>query len=168
VLSDYALDLHGIHRPAHWLRVRENGLALAAMTPDTDTPIVELFALLHDCRRWDEGRDTGQACHEGPQYLRVGIDVLVYIVPNVIANGSVAVPVAAGRRENAGENRIIFVHLRLLCFVEIISRSAAKSAPKPAAATPCLVCEDSFSLTAVSEADACRTECQVSVVQGSG
>jgi hypothetical protein len=23
VLSDYALDLHGIHGPAHWLRVRE-------------------------------------------------------------------------------------------------------------------------------------------------
>lgn len=59
VLSDYALDLRGIHGPAHWLRVRGNGLALAAMTPGADAVVVELFALMHDCRRQDEERDLG-------------------------------------------------------------------------------------------------------------
>lgn len=59
VLAHYALDSHGTHGVGHWLRVRENGLALAAMTPGADAVVVELFALLHDCRRWDEGRDPG-------------------------------------------------------------------------------------------------------------
>lgn len=59
VLAHYALDLHGTHGVGHWLRVRENGLALAAMTPGADAMVVELFALLHDCRRRDEGADRG-------------------------------------------------------------------------------------------------------------
>jgi len=76
VLADYALDLQGIHGPAHWLRVRENGLALAAMTPDTDAAVVELFALLHDCSRRDEGRDTGhgeRAAEHARQLARNGV-----------------------------------------------------------------------------------------------
>ncbi|CAH0193379.1 hypothetical protein [Roseomonas sp. CECT 9278] len=76
VLSDYALDLNGIHGPAHWLRVRENGLALAAMTPDADAAVVELLALLHDCRRWDEGRDIGhgeRAAKHARQLARDGL-----------------------------------------------------------------------------------------------
>ncbi|MEJ1938082.1 hypothetical protein WDZ92_48430, partial [Nostoc sp. NIES-2111] len=76
VLSDYALDLHGIHGPAHWLRVRENGLTLAATTPGADAAVVELFALLHDCRRWDEGRDTGhgeRAADHARQLARDGV-----------------------------------------------------------------------------------------------
>lgn len=57
VLATYALELHGLHGPGHWLRVRANGLALAAHTPDADAELVELFALLHDSRREDDGRD---------------------------------------------------------------------------------------------------------------
>lgn len=57
VLASYALDLHGLHGPGHWLRVRANGLALAARTPEADAELVELFALLHDSRREDDGRD---------------------------------------------------------------------------------------------------------------
>ncbi len=59
VLAGYLLDLDGIHGPAHWLRVRVNGLALAAMTPGACVEVVELFALLHDSRRENEWRDLG-------------------------------------------------------------------------------------------------------------
>ena len=59
ILAEYRLEFAGIHGPAHWLRVRANGLALAARTPAADADLVELFALLHDCRREDEDRDHG-------------------------------------------------------------------------------------------------------------
>ena len=59
VLADYQLELAGIHGPAHWLRVRTNGLALACRTPGADTVVIEAFALLHDARRIDDFRDLG-------------------------------------------------------------------------------------------------------------
>lgn len=59
VLADYQLELAGIHGPAHWLRVRTNGLALARRTPGADPVIIEAFALLHDACRVDENRDLG-------------------------------------------------------------------------------------------------------------
>lgn len=59
VLRRFRLDAAGIHGPAHWLRVRANGLALAARTPGADIHVVELFALLHDSEREDEDRDPG-------------------------------------------------------------------------------------------------------------
>jgi hypothetical protein len=34
VLRDYALPTSGTHGLTHWLRVRANGLALAAATPE--------------------------------------------------------------------------------------------------------------------------------------
>lgn len=57
VLQTYALELNGLHGPGHWLRVRANGLALASRTPEADAEIVELFALLHDSKREDDGHD---------------------------------------------------------------------------------------------------------------
>jgi len=59
VMSEYTLDADGIHGPEHWARVRVNGLALAERTPGADAELVELFALLHDAARRDDGRDTG-------------------------------------------------------------------------------------------------------------
>jgi uncharacterized protein len=59
VLADYQLELAGIHGPAHWLRVRTNGLALARRTPGADSIVIEAFALLHDARRLDDLRDLG-------------------------------------------------------------------------------------------------------------
>ena len=59
VLAQYRLDAAGTDGPAHWLRVAENGRALAVMTPGADPIIVEHFALRHDaCRQWD-GADDG-------------------------------------------------------------------------------------------------------------
>ena len=57
VMAGYRLDLSGIHGPAHWRRVRANGLALAALTNGADATVVELFALLHDSRRLNDDED---------------------------------------------------------------------------------------------------------------
>ena len=57
VLAEYRLDPAGIHGPAHWLRVRQNGLALARRTPSADPVVIEAFALLHDARRHDDDLD---------------------------------------------------------------------------------------------------------------
>jgi uncharacterized protein len=56
VLDGYALPLSGIHDVAHWARVLENGLALAAQT-GANIEVVKLFAVLHDPRRLDDGHD---------------------------------------------------------------------------------------------------------------
>jgi uncharacterized protein len=56
VHTGYALHLDGIHGRAHWARVRANGLRLAEQT-GADPDIVELFAILHDSKRLNDGRD---------------------------------------------------------------------------------------------------------------
>lgn len=58
VLATYRLHLGGLHGPGHWLRVLANGRALALRTAGSDLAVVELFALLHDSRRENEGRDS--------------------------------------------------------------------------------------------------------------
>ncbi|MGD0782192.1 MAG: hypothetical protein ABSA30_04940 [Candidatus Aminicenantales bacterium] len=58
VLAGYILDPRGIHGPAHWARVLENGLRLAETT-GADRRIVRLFAIFHDSRRENEGTDEG-------------------------------------------------------------------------------------------------------------
>lgn len=56
VQKGYALRLDGIHGIAHWERVRTNGLRLAEQT-GADPEVIELFALLHDSKRLNDGRD---------------------------------------------------------------------------------------------------------------
>lgn len=56
VLAEYELSLQGIHGIAHWARVLENGLRIAAST-GANVEIVSLFAVLHDSRRVEEGYD---------------------------------------------------------------------------------------------------------------
>lgn len=56
ILSSYPLPITGVHGPAHWARVLENGLHLAGLT-GADPEIVRLFAILHDSRRTNEGED---------------------------------------------------------------------------------------------------------------
>ena len=53
---NFALNVHGIHGIAHWGRVRANGLRLARVT-GANTRVVELFAVLHDSRRLNDGYD---------------------------------------------------------------------------------------------------------------
>jgi uncharacterized protein len=57
VRERYVLDLKGIHGPAHWARVRENGLRIARES-DADETVVELFAYIHDSCREHDGTDA--------------------------------------------------------------------------------------------------------------
>ncbi len=56
ILKGYALKPGGIHGVAHWGRVMDNGLRLAALT-GVDPKIVQLFALFHDSRRLNDDHD---------------------------------------------------------------------------------------------------------------
>ena len=56
VVSEFPLSTRGIHGPSHWFGVRKNGLLLADMT-GANNKAVELFALYHDCMRFNDGRD---------------------------------------------------------------------------------------------------------------
>jgi uncharacterized protein len=56
ILDQYPLPIAGIHGVAHWARVLENGLRLAAQT-GADAEVVTLFAVLHDSQRLNEGSD---------------------------------------------------------------------------------------------------------------
>ena len=56
VVDGYSLSQKGIHGPSHWFRVRTNGL-LIAEDNGANAKIVELFALFHDSKRVNDGRD---------------------------------------------------------------------------------------------------------------
>lgn len=56
VLAQYTLDPAGTHGVGHWARVLENGRRLARTT-GANLQVVELFAVLHDSCRFNEGRD---------------------------------------------------------------------------------------------------------------
>jgi len=56
-LGQFKLGRSSIHGFEHWDRVHRHGLTLAERTADADTIIVQLFAVLHDCRRRSEGYD---------------------------------------------------------------------------------------------------------------
>ncbi len=56
--TQFQLDWNGLHGASHWARVRRAGLELARHT-GADPLVVELFAWLHDARRWNEGHDPG-------------------------------------------------------------------------------------------------------------
>jgi uncharacterized protein len=56
--DQYRLPWFGLHGVTHWARVYENGLRLAPAT-GADAQILLLFALFHDARRVNDGRDKG-------------------------------------------------------------------------------------------------------------
>src|SRR6516162_5816212 len=56
ILEEYSLPWDGFHGVAHWARVLENGLRLAGET-GANLEVVQLFAILHDSRRVNEGTD---------------------------------------------------------------------------------------------------------------
>ena len=57
ILKTYRLSLTGCHGIAHWARVYENGMKLA-METGANVEVVQLFAVLHDSQRWDDGWDA--------------------------------------------------------------------------------------------------------------
>lgn len=56
IRRQFRLNWLGIHGISHCQRVRDNGLRLAEETK-ARTPVVELFAFLHDARRLHDGDD---------------------------------------------------------------------------------------------------------------
>lgn len=58
ILEDYALPWDGTHGVGHWARVLENGLRLAQGT-EAKLEVVQLFAVFHDSRRFNECTDRG-------------------------------------------------------------------------------------------------------------
>jgi uncharacterized protein len=65
ILDQYALPWNGVHGVSHWARVLENGRRLAAAC-GAKLEVVELFAVLHDAKRRNEGVDF----IHGPQGAR--------------------------------------------------------------------------------------------------
>lgn len=45
------------HGPWHWEKVEKNGMAIAKATPGCDALVVQLFAILHDCKRENDDHD---------------------------------------------------------------------------------------------------------------
>jgi uncharacterized protein len=68
VQSEFALSWDGIHGVAHWARVRDNGFKLIELT-GANPQIVELFALLHDAKRCNDGKDPGHG-KRGAEFAR--------------------------------------------------------------------------------------------------
>jgi uncharacterized protein len=58
IRAQYTLDWNGIHGISHWSRVWENGMRIAKEA-GAHTEAVGLFALFHDARRFNDGRDRG-------------------------------------------------------------------------------------------------------------
>ncbi|MFN8625177.1 MAG: hypothetical protein U0587_04205 [Candidatus Binatia bacterium] len=56
IRDQFALEWDGIHGAPHWARVCENGLRLARST-GAKRHVIELFSVLHDARRLDDGDD---------------------------------------------------------------------------------------------------------------
>ena len=54
--GQFQLDLKGVHGIAHWLRVVVNGRMIAKHL-DVNIKVIELFALIHDSRRWNHLSD---------------------------------------------------------------------------------------------------------------
>ncbi len=54
----FAIDWHGAHGAAHWVRVRKNGMMLAKTTGANIT-VIELFSFFHDSCRINEYVDDG-------------------------------------------------------------------------------------------------------------
>jgi uncharacterized protein len=68
IREGFSLALDGIHGEAHWARVRDNGLRLAAET-GADPEIIELFAYLHDSQRQSDGWDLEHG-QRAAEYVR--------------------------------------------------------------------------------------------------
>lgn len=56
LVDTHYLGHEGFHRREHWLRVLQNGREIATAT-DANLKVVELFAVIHDSKRENEGYD---------------------------------------------------------------------------------------------------------------
>jgi uncharacterized protein len=68
--SSFALSPRSVHGPAHWMRVRQNGLRLASLT-GANKCVVELFSVLHDSCRLNDYEDP----QHGPRAAQFAEDL---------------------------------------------------------------------------------------------
>lgn len=80
VLKDTSVEYWSIHGPEHWARVERNGLYVAERT-GADKTIVQLFAVFHDCMRWNDSIDPGHG-RRGAEYASQIKDELIDISPS--------------------------------------------------------------------------------------
>ena len=79
ILEEYVLPWGGDHGIAHWARVLENGLRLAEET-GANIEVVQLFAILHDSQRVNEGGDP----KHGPRAAALALELrgLLFDLPD--------------------------------------------------------------------------------------
>jgi len=94
----FALDLRGAHGIRHWTRVRENGQRLAKHT-GANKQVVELFAVLHDCCRENDGYDLGHG-ERAADFARTLNGTLIHL-----ADADFALLFEAIRDHEAGRTR---------------------------------------------------------------
>ena len=75
ILEEATADLSSIHGLKHWARVERNGLWLAREL-GIKTPVVTLFALLHDSMRRNDGFDPGHGPRAAELAVRIGHEAL--------------------------------------------------------------------------------------------
>ena len=80
VLKDTSVEYYSIHGPEHWARVERNGLYVAEKT-GADKMIVQLFAVFHDCMRWNDSVDPGHGLR-GAEYAAQIKNEFINISPN--------------------------------------------------------------------------------------
>ena len=68
VTKQFRSPRYSVHGPEHWRRVERNGLLLATRS-GADIVLVRLFALFHDSRRQNDGRDDGHGIR-GAEYAK--------------------------------------------------------------------------------------------------
>ncbi len=57
-IARFQLGEMSLHGPSHWLNVFKHATALAGQAKGADLHSCQLFSLLHDCERRDEGTDA--------------------------------------------------------------------------------------------------------------
>ena len=68
ILSEQTTDWHGIHGLSHWGRVYTNGVKVAEAS-GANVRVVELFAFIHDSKRWNDGTDAEHGAR-GAEFAR--------------------------------------------------------------------------------------------------
>ena len=79
VTKQFRSPRYSVHGPEHWRRVERNGLLLATRS-GADIAVVRLFALFHDSRRQNDGRDDGHGTR-GAEYAKT-LHGVAYDLPN--------------------------------------------------------------------------------------
>ncbi len=75
ILNDYLLGPEGLHGVGHWARVLEIARCLAEQ-PGVRPDVLEMFAVLHDARRFGEGHDPGHGPRAAIYVAQLGAEQL--------------------------------------------------------------------------------------------